>query len=253
MSAGLELAQRHQARVRGVTLEDTRRLEALSACETGAYLVAEHSHLARTRLRQRAARAELSQACLARELDFDMRSFSGDPYVCLPAEARFHDLIIASCCSATKREPAGLAPRDWIELLHRGVQPLLIVHEWGAATRRVLLVYDGTAAASRAIRSYLAQGLFPDAQHRLLVTGAEEAHAKECLRQFADDCRLHGLKIESGWTRQRRRRVLVPYAQKWEADLIVMGVERGNDLLRRFVNEPAALLRRLTCHWYLLS
>jgi len=253
---GVDLARQTDARVRGLTLLDTRRAEQVRDCEAAAYAVAAHTRQVFSERQHATLRAELSQACLAAGIDFDVRRGAGDPLELLSFEARFHDLMVTSVASA--KGPVGERP-DWslsdlMALLDGGVQPLLFVHEDQATIRRVLLAYDGSAPAGRAIRSYLTANIFPQADHRLLAIGRNEAHARRALREMADYCVAHRRPWEAGYACGKLRRVLLQYAEKWQADLIVLGLGRSHRLVRRLLGDPTKdLLKSHACAWYVTA
>lgn len=253
ISLGVELARRAEARVRDVAMIDTRRIQALTVeCETAAYVVAEQGRLQTAKKQRESTRAELAHACLDAGLNFDVRLFSGDPLGLLESEAQFHDLVItafpAHRSSEDERLGQNLAADELIAALQRGVQPLLVVRRTEEPISRTLLVYDGTAAASRTIRSYLASNLFPEADHRLLVVGNDAGQAQELMREMAQCCRSYRVDVETGWLVGSMRRVLLPYAEKWSAELIVLGMQRGNPMLRRLFGDTARrVLLRSPC------
>jgi nucleotide-binding universal stress UspA family protein len=250
---GVALARQAEARLRGLTLLDTRRFDAAFDCESAGYAVMEHTRHALTERIQETVRARLSQACLEAGLNFDVRRSSGDPLQVLSQEARFHDLVVTSVVAG---DTASKAAADWsvddlTTLLDRGVQPLLVVQSQQVSIDRVLLVYDGSEAAGRAIRSFLNQGIFTDAEHRLLAVGSNESAARDSLRSMADYCCSRRRELETGYAHGTLRGVLLPYAKKWQADLIVMGVEPGNRLLRwMFGNPTIDVLKKLSCGLY---
>jgi nucleotide-binding universal stress UspA family protein len=249
---GVALAREGGARVRGVTLVDTREMEAAQDCESAVFVSLAHSRQAFADCVREGARAELSKACLAAKLNFDVRRIAGDPLEILPVEARFHDLVIASSGAIDRRLPqsagSSLSIGDMLELLQRGVQPLLLLPAETRAVKRVLLVYDGSEAAGRAIRTYFSLGVMRDAEHRLLAIGVTEAGARASLAEMAEYCAGHCAALETGCAVGKTRRVLVPYAGKWEADLIVLGVGRGPRIVRRLLGQASLdLVRTLNC------
>jgi nucleotide-binding universal stress UspA family protein len=67
-------------------------------------------------------------------------------------------------------------------------------------------------------------------------------------------CRTQSSIIETGSLHDSLRRALVPYAEKWQADLIVLGVSGGSHLLRRLLGEAAGdVLRHTNCALYAAS
>jgi nucleotide-binding universal stress UspA family protein len=253
---GVALALANRARVRGLTLVDTRRVESALSCETAVYAVVEQRRTSNAESRQQEVRFAVSQACLQAGLDFDVRHTAGDPLRILPQEAKFHDLVITAVDRdpAGESDPHGLSPRDLVTLLERGAEPLMVVHADQASVQRVLLLYDGGEASGRAIRSFLNLGILPWAEHRLLGIGKNRPQSRVALREMADYClpRLPGL--ETGCLAGRPRRVLLNYAQKWQADLIVWGVGRGSWLWRRLLGEPAlGLWHKLPCGLFITT
>lgn len=242
---GVELAKRTAARVRGLTLIDTRRLAALSTlCESAAYAHGEGERLGREEAEHEAVRAQLSQACLAAGVDFEVRRVRGNPLEVLPLEAQFHDLVVTALPppGQSEHESPGLCATELIDLLWQGVGPLLVVRSGSRPLARVLLVSDGTAAAAKSARHFLSQDLLPRAELRLLGIGESEARAKASLRELVDYCRGQRSQFETGWICGASRRVLPAYAQKWGAQLVVLGAERGSRVVRRLLGEAAEQL-----------
>jgi nucleotide-binding universal stress UspA family protein len=249
---GVSFAKETEARVRGLTLVDTRRFDAAQDCESAIYMSMAQSRHTYAECVQENARAELSQACLKARLNFDVRRIAGNPLELLPAESQFHDLTITAFGDMNRRLPPGttstLSPSDMLQLLQLGVQPLLVLPQAAKPIERVLLVYDGSDAAGRAIRSYLNFGVLRNADHRLLAIGATQTEARASLAEMAEYCSSHCRTLETGCAVGRVRRVLVPYATKWEADLLVLGVCRGNGWIRRVFGQPSIdLARTLKC------
>lgn len=236
---GVSLARDAEARVRGLTLVDTRDVQHPQDCEAAVYLTTATTRQALAERLHEGARAELSKACLDAKLNFDVRRMMGDPLELLPQEARFHDLVVTSLGLMDQRLPIDarmrLSTGDLMALLQRGVQPLLVLPPKQERIERVLLVYDGSEAAGRTIRSYLNLGILRDAECRLLAIGSNESSAQSSLMEMADYCRARCAKLEMGFAVGRPRRVLVPYAAKWEADLLVLGVSRSYRLLHRLM------------------
>lgn len=239
---GVELAGRTEARVRGVTLMDTRSSDAAQQCETAVYAALELDRQTKSASRHQAARLSLSQACVHAGLNFDVRRYAGDPLEVLPREAKFHDLMITSVGLESEPSFDRLSRGDLAELLYRGAQPLLLVHPKQQPIQRVLLAYDGSEASGRAIRSYLNLEAWPNAAVRLLATGDDDSSARAALHEMADYCAVRCGHVETGCLRGKMRRILLPYAKKWQADLIVLGFPRSYPLVRRMAGAAAIRL-----------
>jgi nucleotide-binding universal stress UspA family protein len=246
---GVSLARRSAGRVRGLSLVDTRRLAALSSTsEAACYTRSELDRLEQADAEQHSVRSLLSAACLSAGLDFDVRRVRGNPLEVLPLESQFHDLVVTSFPGPNAREAEGvsLSATDLVDLLASGVQPLLVVRSPQQRLGRVLLVGDGTPSSARAVRHFAQQNLLPDAELRLLAVGSCEAKARSTLREMADYCRSRHLVFESGWLCGTTRRDLIPYADKWGAELVVLGVQPAGRVVRRLWGEPAESILRTT-------
>lgn len=250
---GVAAARQGIARLRGLTLFDTRRVEAALNRESAVFATMEQSRQASTERCYDTVRAGLAKACLDAGLDFDIRRTAGDPLLVLPREARFHDLVITSANdeSLSSTSESDLTAQDLLALVERGVQPLLVVRPEQRGVRRVLLTYDGSAASGRAIRSFLGLGIYCQAEHRLLAIGRDEHQARATLREMADYCIAHRPSLETGCLAGKSRRVLSPYAKKWQADLTVIGLDRNHGLLRRmFGSTSLDLWKNSSCALY---
>lgn len=253
---GVSVAQESQARVRGLTLVDTRRVEAAYCCESAATAVMEQSRQTCAETQNGAVRFHLSRACLEAGLDFDVRRTAGDPLKVLPHEARFHDLTVTSVTPKASRKPidTDFSLRDLASLLKSGVQPMLVAHPDQRPITRILMAYDGSDAAGRAIRSFLGLNIFSEADHRLLAIGDTEQAARSALREVADYCLVRRQSLETGCACGRPRRVLLPYAKKWQADLLVLGVAPRNRISEWFLQSPAlSMYSKLRCSLYVAS
>lgn len=249
---GVDLAKRVKARVRGVTLVDTRASEQACLYESAALVNLLNAGQVMAEHGQSRLRNALSTACLKAKLNFDVRNFVGDPMQVLRRESRFSDLLITAGWASP--DSAGLKSADLTELLSSGSHPILILHPEQRAIGRVLLAYDGSDASGRAIRSYFNLGINSNVEHRLLAIGDTVLTAKAALRDMADYCfHRHG-DLETGYVVGKPSKVLAPYAEKWQADLIVTGVNRTNWLARRLSGEsPFSLLRQLSCAVFALA
>ncbi len=232
---GVSLAKRSKARVRGVTLVDTRSNDHALQIESAAYASMVNANHTMAELRQNRVRSDLTQACLKAGVNFDVRKFSGNPMQVLPQESRYHDLVVTA--GFVSGDNLGLTSVDLIDLIERGVHPLLVLHPAQRALERVLLVYDGSEATGRAIRSYFNLGILGNAEHRLLVIADNEDQALVSLREMTEYCGARCQSLETGYVVGKVRRVLPSYAEKWQADLVVLGSGKGNRFFRRLFGD----------------
>jgi nucleotide-binding universal stress UspA family protein len=231
---GVNAARATQARVRGLTLVDTRWIAAVNQCESAASAVMAHEQCEVMKRDGAIVRKALSRECLNAGLNFDVRNIAGDPVEVLSREAHYHDLVVTSVTRGGSLSLAGT-----LGLVEHGVQPLLVVRPEQTSLERVLLVYDGSEASGRAIRSFLGLNILRDADHRLLAVGRDADAARAALCEMGDYCHGRRERLETGCVAGRSRQVIVPYAEKWQADLLVLGAGGWSRALRRVGNDPA--------------
>ena len=245
---GVQIATSRGARLRGLTLLDTRAISAASTCESALTCCREFRRLKDVEDSQSQVRVQLSSVCAAAEVDFDIRREKGDPLEILPREAQFHDLTITAVpqAAAVKEYESAFTASEALHLLGCGVRPLLVLRTPLAPTpvQRVLLASDGAPAAMSAIRDFLRHDLFPQAELRLLAIGESDARAKELLRELVDYGRQRRKDFECGWLRGRAQNSVLKYATKWQADLVVTGYRRQNVFLRPLWPQPAEQILR---------
>lgn len=245
---GVSLASVSQARLRGLAMLDMRRVVQAANCEAASGCCTELKLLQTVERCQNRALEQLTAACAGSKVDFDIRRVKGDPFEILPSEAQFHDLTIVAmplANSAVEHEQS-LPATDVLKLLAAGVRPLLVLSTPLVPVQRVLLVSDGGAHSTATVREFLRQDLFPQAERRLFAISETEARAKSLLRELVDYARQRQTKFECGWARGSARQAVVRYAEKWQADLVVIGYRPQHVLLRPLWPQPAEQILRQT-------
>ena len=259
VDTSVKLAKWWQARLRCLTLLDTRHLVSLTATSESALDTSgEISSLFLHEHRYTAIKSQLSQACVAENLDFEIRGLRGDPFRLLPAESRFHDLTLTvyPCDTGETQGPREriLSPHELLKLVQSGVNPMLILRNRSQSPGRILLVYDGTAASLRAIRTFVQQGFFPHADMRLLSLGNSEAKRDERWRELHDYCRTLAPDLETGYLNETKQNSLLAYTEKWQADLLVAGTNAGQFGLKYFRSNPLCrMLERLPVALFVMN
>ncbi len=237
VESAVQLGRSCQARLRGLTLVDTSVLEeSATTCESAIYAAFEQDRLEKGEVLRKKARVCFSQSCLAAGLDFDVHRKQGRLLDVLRVESRLHDL-----CVTWFPEDAGAsdARRSIVRLVLGEVAPLLVLRGDRPLPERVLLIQDGTAASSRAARTYLSQSLFPEAAVRLLAIGPNEDSAKQILRDSLDFVSSRRPGAETGYAVGRTATLVPKYAYQWEADLVVLGLQRRSPLLGHLLQDAA--------------
>ena len=244
----VDLAKRHEGSITGVTVLDQDRLARLGAVPLGA------GHGAKMLLAQRRAVtsasisravAELRSQCDQAGIPHHVLREAGNPFTILTAESRLHDLSIFSLRSLFDYGVVDDPDDVLYRLLLRGVGPVLGIGPRSAPVQRVLVGWNGSPSAARALKHLILLRPWPDARIRLLSfhDARSEAPAEFCLDRAAELCTDHGLSVEVEERAGSPHRALLPLAEEWGADALVLGCSGRNLLLRKVV--PDLTLRAI--------
>ncbi|EAQ77302.1 universal stress protein [Blastopirellula marina] len=227
VETAVKLASVAQARIRGVSILDTRTFFEKAGIESAAYAGVEATRMTLTHRRQMQSREEFLSVCRSSRVHCDVVDVRGDPIELLADEAKYNDLTIVSYGRTPHRHDVGLSAHELMELAQRGAHPLLVLRRKPVELDRVLLIYDGSNASSRSIRSFLSQhAAYLGNQYRLLCVGEAASPQSGAYRAMLQYCRSRMETLEVGCLPGSPVKTAAKYAQKWEADLLVLGVAR---------------------------
>jgi nucleotide-binding universal stress UspA family protein len=106
------------------------------------------------------------------------------------------------------------------------------------------VAYSGSLESAKTFKHYVQSGLYPKALVRVVHFGSEVEAGERRLKSVESYFASHGREIEMDFVQGDPVQELVPYAEKWEANLIVAGNSAKNLLLRKLFGETALQLLR---------
>jgi len=211
------------------------------------------------RLRRAAEEADAALAACATAAaghPFETLRLDDAPEPALLRAGATHDLIVIGRDSTLGQDDTddGLAPA--IEaLLREGARPLLVVppgagplgQDGGAGP--VLVAYDGSLPAVRAVQSFALLHLIDRGAATVVSVGEDEAEAKRLVVEAATYLARHGLTIEERAIRARRPADrLLAEAASLPARLLVMGAFGASGLRNLLLGSVTRrLLREAPC------
>ncbi|NOZ40912.1 MAG: universal stress protein [Planctomycetes bacterium] len=243
----IELAKSHDAELTGVTLFDTGRLDHTGVVPIGA------GHLAKELKESRlddvsgviaAAEVHFAMACEKAGVTYRMRRETGDPLAALVSLTRYHDLVICGLQSLFEHGVVDEPPDELAMLVREGVRPLLAVSDADRPINRVLICYSGSMGSAKTMRRFIHLRLWPEAQLKIITFNRGDQAREALLPAAADYCRAHGFEPETDSIAKHPKHEILPYAEQWGADLIVMGNSSKRLLLRRILGETALHVMR---------
>ena len=240
----VDIAQRYQATLTGVTIVDVARLERVGSAPVGggywAKLLREH----RIKVAYKhvtGAVEEFVQACESAGVAYQVQQEEGNPFDLLTSEARYHDLMIFGLKSLFEHDIVSDPHDALIRLVSAGVRPILAVGPEYREVRRVLIAYSGSMESAKTMRRFVQLRLWSDVELRIVTFqhGAATSEAEKLVRDAAAYCRAHGFTAEENFADGSAKTGLLPYATQWNADLVAIGNSARGLLLRRIFGDTA--------------
>ena len=132
------------------------------------------------------------------------------------------------------------------------MRPILAVPEQARSIRRVLVAYSGSLESSKTFKHFVRSGIYREATIRIVCFDDDTSAARRRSQLAAAYVRAHGRDADVDAVGGDPRQKLLPYAETWQADLIVAGNSAKNLLLRKLFGETAlSLLRKSQLPLYL--
>lgn len=223
----IELAQRHGATVSLLSVIDMERLSKVGAVPLGA------GHYAHAMRRERAdtvnanaeaAIAQFADACRDAQVDVQILRHEAEPIGTLADVWRYHDLCVLGLRgwfgSGTIPEPENAL----LELIVRGIRPILAVSETRRTIRRVLIGYNGSMESAKTMKRFCQLALWPDMEfHIAAVEGSTKEPTASLLADAASYCRTWGYRCDTAMLTGVPSTALLSYASQIDADLIAIG------------------------------
>ena len=240
VAAAVDLAQRHEAEITAVTVVDHVRLDQVGPVPIGGggaanELRAYRLNLTRSIIEQAIAACE--DACRKAAVPYRLLYEEREPFDYFISASRYHDLMVFGLRHLFEHGVIDEPPDELVNLIESGVRPILAVSREPRQIRKVLIAYGGSMPAAKTMRQFVQMRLWDDVQLRIVAFGASEEKAANWLSGAAEYCRAHGYDPESEHVASAPSKALLPDAERWGADLIVLGNSSKGLLRRRIFGE----------------
>ncbi len=237
-----ELGQQFDALVTVIAVTDLHRLRDVGPVAVGAGSFAKEmvdDRIAKNTAAIEGALKRLLQRFKEANVRCEIATPHGDPYTALAAASRFHDLMVFGLHGLLEHGVTDEPSYEIIRLIEAGVYPILAPGTEHRDTRRILMAYSGSVESARNLRNYAHLHLWPDAEFKIVYFGGEDDESSTALAEAAAYLQDHGLTVETDIAAGSSKHDLLPYAETWRADLIVIGNSAKSLLRRRVFGETA--------------
>lgn len=200
-------------------------------------------------LAENVRRFESTCAALGVAHRLDARPEDLTPWDHFAQRARYNDLMVvghaASFVDGTLGYERRKAGEVLVRLISAGVRPLLAVAPEHRPIRRALVCYSGSMESAKAMKRFIQLRPFPDVAMKILTVGKGERGAP-LVAEAAAYCQAHGYAPETEALSGSPQRRILPAAEAWGADVIVMGNSARSLMLRNILGETALHVMRYT-------
>ena len=222
----LELAKTHDAEITGVTDIDLAKVASVGPIPMGAGAAATELVEHRLQLTEQHVTESIERfesACAEAGVSCSVVRETGNPYEKLISLWRYHDFTVAGLRGLFEYGIFHNPDDVLIQLIAKGVRPILAVAREYRPIRNVLVAYSGSMESAKALKRFVQLRLWPDIA--LKIVSFDRAHEKtdSLLADAAGYCRLHGYEAETQHLEGSPTKHLLEHADQCKADLIVMG------------------------------
>ncbi len=243
----IDIARRHDASLTGVTVANLAKLQSAGPAPIGAGGFAKQlgEHRAGvTREAMDTCVALFESLCSKASVAYSIKCEERDePFDFLMSQARYHDLTVLGLKALFEYGVPGVGNEDpalaIIRLLQGGVKPIIATAETYRPVQKVFAAYSGSAASAATLRQFAQLRPWADIELRIATFGNQAERAQRLLYRARKYCSSQRLDAETLHKPESAIDHLLPAAESWDADLIVLGNSAKSMLLRRVLGETA--------------
>jgi len=245
----VQLAQRFEAEITGVTVVDIKHLARVGPVPVGGGYAADklrRNRILVTRERVEEAISNFEAACAESGIKYQIkREELEDPFNLMISLARYHDLMIFGLRSIFKYGISGEEPKDTLaRLISAGVRPIIAVSEEYRRIQKVMIAYSGSMESAKTMKRFIQLHPWPDVKLKIVTFQSSKDKAQSLLYDASEYCRAHGFTVEIESNPGAPRDFLLPLATLWQADMIVLGNSARNLQVKRLLGETALQILR---------
>jgi nucleotide-binding universal stress UspA family protein len=236
----LELAKHHEADLTGVTDIDLAKVADVGPVPMGAGAAAHDLMEHRLQLTQQQMEETVKNfedACAEAGLNGGVEREHGNPFDTLVSVWRYHDMVVAGLRGLFEYGVLHEPDDVLLQLISKGVRPIVAVARNYRPIRRVLIAYSGSLEAAKAMKRFVQMRLWPDITVKVACFDGAKGEPDELLSSAVEYCRLHGYDAEWQRVGGSARDKLLDHAADWKADLIVMGSASRARLLQHLLGD----------------
>jgi nucleotide-binding universal stress UspA family protein len=231
-----QLAIPHNAAITGVAIIDLPGIKSSSGPVPigGAHydVQLEEQQLGEIEERAKTILDDFARICEERQVSAVLHADTGRPFSEIIEESKFHDFIVMgkrTFFEYTANETYGTLER----VLRNGLAPVLAVPDSVRKIEKVLVAYDNSAPASKAVHMFLLLGIWNACDITLLTVNDDPEAGQMSLENLAGFFESYGIKPNLVTQGGHPDEVVKSYIVENDIDMLVMGAY-GRKSVREF-------------------
>ena len=231
-----QIALNHNATITGVAIIDQPGIQSASGPVPigGAHydVKLEDQQLEETQAKAKAILDGFERICDEKKINVVLHADTGSPVSELIEESKFHDFIVIGKQTSFEydtNETYGTLER----VLKNGLIPVLAVSDSVREIKKVLVAYDNSIPASKAVHMFLLLGIWGACDITLLTVNNDAAAAQELLGNLGGFFESYGIKPTLATRSGHPDTVVKSYIAENDIDMLVMGAY-GRKSVREF-------------------
>lgn len=239
VEVGIQWAKRCDAVLVGLGIVDESVVSQRQPVLVGSGYHGSHDEswlLTDTRRRVQGFRDQFVRRCIAEGVKYRAIEAVGAPAERIVQESRLCDLVMLGQQPRFRFDMPYWPDQTLREVLWQTSRPVVAVPEELPDGRCLIVAYDGSPQADRALQAFRALRLTGDDDVHVLSIQANRAHAERLARVAVDFLRLHGVRAcpLAVQSTKSADRVILEQVQEMRPRLLVMGAH-GRPMWRQFI------------------
>jgi nucleotide-binding universal stress UspA family protein len=231
-----QLALSHNAAITGVAIIDQPGIQSSSGpVPIGAThydIQLEEQQLKETENKAKAILEDFARICEERQVNAVLHADTGRPFSEIIEESKFHDFIVIgkrTFFEYNADETYGTLER----ILRNGFTPVLAVSDSVREIKKVLVAYDNSVPASKAVHMFLLLGIWNTSDITLLTVNDNAEAAQGLLDSLGEFFESYGIKPNLATRSGHPDTAVKSYIAENDIDMLVMGAY-GRKSVREF-------------------
>jgi nucleotide-binding universal stress UspA family protein len=226
---GIRWAKRFDSLLVGIGVVDEPAIRGFQpeGKVSATYQVAYDQLLAETRHKVERDLERFAIRCSDEQVSFKLLEDEGQPCECILAELQRYDLLVLGCKTHFRHDSSQHPCQTLENVLRAASRPVVVAPQPPTADPRegVVVAYDGSVQAARALQAFLATGLAGIGSIDIVTIHPDSSvEAARIADRAAEFLRFHGIEAERvPLVDSAPGRLFLRYAQEQNAELLVMG------------------------------